>query len=96
MIRDLAIRCDAAGCVRGVVHLPAGFGDPCQVCGGRGSISLGALCKHIGECESTMRKLFKPRRRMRAKVAARICGKLVDLVSPKWASKQGSLFGEVA
>lgn len=90
LIRDLKIRCDAPGCRRGVVH--GEWPQPCPVCGGRGSFSLEALCEKIGECESTMRKLFRPHRKMRAKVAARICAKIVDLVTPPKASKQQEMF----
>ena len=88
---DLKILCDAPGCRRGVVHRREGFGDPCGFCGGRGSVSLASLCKRLDECESTMRKLFKPHRRMRSSVAARICRKLVDLVTP--AAGQMEMFG---
>jgi hypothetical protein len=93
MYRDLKIRCDAPGCVRGILHLEgaADFPQPCSVCGGRGSFSLEGLCKRIGEHESTVRKLFRPNRRMRAKVAARICGKVVDLMAPQ-PSKQQEMF----
>lgn len=98
--RDLKIRCDAPGCVRGVVHgrrdangAAQSWALPCLVCEGRGSVSLEALCKRIGECETTMRKLLKKRPpAMRAKVAARICGKLVDLMTPTTASKQKEMF----
>jgi hypothetical protein len=86
MLRERKIHCDAPGCVRGVVAGPKPFTDewatPCHVCLGYGSLSLESLCKRIGECPSTVAKLFKPHRKMRAKVAARITGKLCDLLSP--------------
>ena len=76
----MIVTCDAPGCVRGLVHRDGGWADPCGVCGGAGGVPLGALCRRIGEHESTVRKLFKPRRRMRAKTASRIMGKILDVV----------------
>jgi len=95
------IVCDAAGCVRGIVHLVDGFGDPCKICGGAGKLSLSTVAKRIDENESTLRKVWKTvlsdstghltrsRHKMRVKVAARICAKLVSLTAPP---KQPSLF----
>ena len=76
----MTLNCDARGCVRGLVHR-AEWADPCTVCGGTSVVSLGALCKRIGEHESTVRRLLKPKERMRAKVAARIMGKILEVVS---------------
>lgn len=75
----MIIACDAPGCVRGLVHRDGGWADPCRVCGGSGGVALGAICKRIGEHESTVRKLLKPGRRMRPKVAVRIMGKLLEV-----------------
>jgi hypothetical protein len=92
-VRDLAIRCDAPGCRRGVIWSETFQHYPCPLCEGRGSISLEAMCRRIGEHDSTVRKLLKPRARMRPKVAARICSKLVDLVSPPTKkTKQQEMF----
>ena len=77
----MIVACDAPGCVRGLVHRDAGWADPCKVCGGAGGVPLGTLCRRIGEHESTVRKLLKPGRRMRPKVAARIMGKILDVVA---------------
>jgi hypothetical protein len=85
------IRCDALGCIRGIVHLRDGFGDPCKICGGAGELSLSALAKRIEENESTLRRILKPHRKMRVKVTARICAKLVDLIEPP-KLKQPELF----
>jgi hypothetical protein len=89
VIRDLQIACDAPGCIRGVVRGHSAFGDPCPVCVGRGSLSLATVCTYIQENESTVRKLLRPNRRMRPKVAARICAKLVALVTPKLERQPG-------
>lgn|GEM_PF-3407770 len=77
----MIVACDAPGCVRGLVHRPGGWADPCRVCGGSGGIPFGTLCKRIGEHESTVRRLLKPGRRMRAKTASRIMGKILDVVA---------------
>ena len=76
------IACDASGCVRGLVHRDGGWADPCRICGGSGAVPLGTLCRRIGEHESTVRRLLKPRARMRSKVAARIMGKILEVVGP--------------
>lgn len=95
MIADLYFVCDAYGCVRGLVK--TGGNDwpvPCPVCKGRGSISLAKLCKRIGEHESTVRRILQRRARSRSKVAARICGKVVDLLATysKTKTKQTEMF----
>ncbi len=95
MVRDLAIVCDAPGCVRGLIRNMIHGDDwpqACRVCGGRGSISIEALCKRIGECDTTVRRVLKQRTRMRPKVAARICGKLIDLIEPPKETKQKEMF----
>lgn len=74
------IACDAPGCVRGLVHRAGGWADPCKLCEGLGVVSLAAICKRIGEHESTVRRLTRPRCRMRPKVAARILDKLLEVL----------------
>ena len=79
-MKELSIHCDAAGCVRGIVHDRVTFKHhACGLCGGRGSLSLETLCRAISENPSTVRRVMKLRRPMRAKVAARICAKLVAI-----------------
>lgn len=73
----MIVACDAPGCVRGLVHRDGGWADRCAFCGGAGGISFAELCRRLGEHESTMVKLLKPRRRMRPKTAARILDKLL-------------------
>ena len=85
------IICDARGCVRGIIHRAEGFGDPCKVCSGAGRLSLSTIAKRIGENESTLRKILKPHRKMRVKVTARICGKIVELIEST-KPKQSELF----
>jgi len=87
----LLIACDAPKCVRGLVHLADGFADPCKVCGGLGWFTPGGLARRIGENEDTFTR-FMRNRRMRPKTTARICAKLVELVSAKPA---GILCGPV-
>lgn len=87
----MILTCDAPGCVRGLVHRAGGWADPCKVCGGSGGVALGTLCKRIGEHESTVRRLFKPKRKMRAKTCARIVGKIVDLVETITSSKSSEV-----
>ena len=72
------IACDAPGCVRGLIHRAGGWADPCKFCGGIGAVSLAEVCRRIGENESTVRRLLRPRYRMRPKVAARILDKLLE------------------
>ena len=74
---QVTFACDAPGCVRGLVHLPGGWADKCNRCGGAGGISLAELCRRIGEHDSTVRRLLRPSRRMRARTAARILDKLL-------------------
>lgn len=74
------IRCDAPGCVRGIVHVPSVFGNPCKVCGGLGGFTVGGLARRIGENEVTFAR-FVRNRKMRPKTTARICAKLVELVA---------------
>src|SRR5579875_1440263 len=74
------IRCDVPGCVRGIVHRPGGFGDPCKVCGGKGTLPLARVCSLLSENRSTVVKLLKPRRRLRPKTAARLLDKIIALV----------------
>lgn len=80
MVRSTTLTCDAPGCVRGLVAQSCGWADPCKFCGGAGTVSLAELCRRIDESESTVRKLLRPNRRMRPKVAARIMGKLLEIV----------------
>lgn len=88
------IICDARGCVRGIIHRAEGFGDPCKVCSGAGRLSLSTIAKRIGENESTLRKILKPHRKMRVKVTARICAKIMGLIEPAAAAspKQKEMF----
>jgi hypothetical protein len=71
--------CDAPECVRGLVHRDGGWADPCKFCGGVGHVSFASICRMINEHESTMRKLLKPKKRMRARTAARILDKLIAI-----------------
>lgn len=73
------VLCDVGGCVRGLVHREGGWADPCKFCGGAGCVSFAELCRRLGEYESTVVKLLKPHRRMRARTAARILDKIVSL-----------------
>lgn len=77
----MIVACDVGGCVRGLVHRAGGWADPCKFCGGAGGISFAELCRRLNEHESTVVKLLKPRRRMRARTAARILDKLLALVA---------------
>lgn len=80
--RPLRIRCDR--CVFGIVSEGAGeWPKRCAFCAGRGSISLEHVCEKIGENVSTVRKLLRPKARMRAKVAHRILLNLDKWLHPK-------------
>lgn len=85
------LRCEAPGCVRGIVHRVGGFGDPCKLCGGLGEVSFHTIAKRIGENEATLRRILKPHRAMRVKTTARICAKIMSLVEPP-KPKQPALF----
>jgi hypothetical protein len=71
------IACDRCTC--GFIHRPDGWSDPCPFCKGLGGITFAELCRRLEENESTVIKLFKPLRAMRAKTAARILDKLLAL-----------------
>ena len=73
------VKCDVAGCVRGLVHRGE-WADPCPFCGGAGYVSWEALAERLGECVSTLRKLDRPHRKMRAKTAARLVEKIMEVV----------------
>lgn len=76
----MLIVCDAPQCVRGIVHLPGGFGNPCKVCGGLGGFTVTGLAHRIGEHPRTFANFIR-NRRMRPRTTARICASLVELVS---------------
>jgi ribosome-binding protein aMBF1 (putative translation factor) len=82
-------RCDAPGCVRGVVHAGA-FGEPCNVCGGRGSVSLAELARRLDEDEAIIKRLTT-KRKMRPKTCQRLLDKLLAIVAPA-PKKQSELF----
>lgn len=68
-------------CKSGFVVKPgAEWPTTCPLCGGRSEVSVGTLCTLIEENETTMTKLLRPKKRMIAKVAFRIFGKLAKLV----------------
>jgi hypothetical protein len=74
------ITCSAPGCRRGLVHQVGGWTDPCKFCSGLGYITFAELCRRIHEHESTVIRILKPDRRMRARTAARILDKLLAVV----------------
>jgi hypothetical protein len=84
------IHCDAPGCIRGLVR-EGEWGRPCNVCGGRGGFSVYAVSKRLEEDDGTLRRILDPSKRMRPKTAARICAKIVDLVTRKH-QKQRDMF----
>lgn len=75
----MRIRCEAPRCVRGVVHLPAGWGHACPVCGGSGFWSLAKLAGLLLENEETLRKLARGRQPMRVKTCQRVLDKVLRL-----------------
>lgn len=77
----MIVTCDAPGCVRGLVHHEGGWSDPCRICAGSGSLSLGKLCKLLDEYESTVERLLDPKGRSRSRTAARILDKLLDVTA---------------
>ena len=79
--RPLRVGCDQ--CTRGIVFHPGQWATRCAFCGGRGSMSLEHVCEAIRENVSTVRKLLRPRARMRAKVAYRILLNLDKWLHPK-------------
>ncbi len=81
-------RCDAPGCVRGVVRI-GDFGEPCAFCGGRGELTLAELARKLGETPEILARLNKPRRKMRVKTCQRIFKKVMNVIAPK----QPTLFG---
>jgi hypothetical protein len=79
--RPLQIECDR--CIRGFVHNGSEWPTRCLFCSGRGSMSLDHICFAIRENVSTVRKLLRPNKRMRAKVAYRIFLNLDRWLHPK-------------
>lgn len=79
--RDLRVRCDQ--CVQGLIPKGNAWPERCPFCAGRASVSLERVCRQIGENVSTVRKLLRPNRRMRAKVAYRILTNLDKWLRPK-------------
>lgn len=70
------ITCDL--CTRGILKR-GDWGEPCPTCLGKSELTLERVCILLEECPSTVVKLLKPRRRMRAKTAARLLDKLLRL-----------------
>lgn len=81
MIRPLIIRCDM--CRSGIIPNGNAWPERCRFCIGRGSMSLEHICLAIRENVSTVRKLLRPNRPMRAKVAYRILLNLDKWLHPK-------------
>jgi hypothetical protein len=77
-----SFRCDAPGCVRGVVRV-GDFGAPCDFCAGRGEVQLAELARKLGETPQILTRLGKPKRRMRATTCYRIFKKLMAVLQPK-------------
>ena len=88
-----SFRCDAPGCVRGVVHVGA-FGEPCKICAGQGELTLAELARVLGENEQILARLSKMRRKMRVSTCQRLLGKLMSVIEPRSKPKQPSLFEE--
>jgi hypothetical protein len=82
----VCVDCDAVDCRHGLI-----WGEewhrPCPTCGGLGYFTVWSLSRRIDECDATMKRVLEPTTRMRPKVAARICGKLVDLVTPEMSDR---------
>ena len=74
------ITCDL--CTRGIIHKTE-WGEPCPVCMGKGELTLERVCLLLDECPSTVVKLLKPRRKMRAKTAARLLDKLCTIIETR-------------
>ena len=72
------IRCDAPGCVRGLVHRAEGWADPCSVCKGAGELTVAEICRRIDENEGTIARLIRGRK-MRSRTLFRLAGKLAEL-----------------
>jgi hypothetical protein len=79
--RPLTVKCDR--CVRGLIPNGNEWPRRCSFCGGRGSMSLEHVCEAIRENVSTVRKLLRPKARMRAKVAYRIFLNLDKWLHPR-------------
>lgn len=78
MPRPLANPCGA--CTKGVVHDPNGFGWPCPLCGGLGSLSDATLAGWLKESPKTLRR-FRLGKLKNVETAGRISGKLAALWS---------------
>ena len=85
------IRCDAPGCIRGLIHLRSGFADPCPICLGQGELHLADVARLLDEDATTIAKLLRGKRKMRPKTCRRILDKVALVIWPE-PQKQPELF----
>ena len=85
------LKCDAPGCIRGLIHLRSGFADPCQICAGKGELHLAEVARLLNEDATTLAKLLRGKRKMRVKTCRRILDKVARVVWPE-PEKQPDLF----
>ncbi len=80
MKRPLAVRCDA--CTRGVAKPSRGaeWASRCAVCGGRGSLTYVRVAELVSAPPRIVRRIAHGRG-VRPETAARICARLVALVT---------------
>ena len=75
------VKCDVGGCKQGWVRGPRGWADKCPFCLGAGQVSFDHIACRIGECEDSIRRLYRGKLK-RASTCARICAKLCELLDP--------------
>jgi hypothetical protein len=75
------IRCDQ--CTAGWVPNAAGWSDPCVWCNGTGQLTLVAVAKICRVDVSTLKRILRPKGRVRVKTAQKVLDHVMRIIAPK-------------
>jgi hypothetical protein len=75
------IRCDL--CKAGWVPNATGWSDPCVWCNGTGELTFVAVAKICRVDVSTLKRILRPKGRVRVKTAQKILDRLLPIIRPK-------------
>jgi hypothetical protein len=82
------IACDAPHCRRGIVSAGIGWGDPCPVCQGLGTLSLKRTATLLEIRENTLRAFLRPDHQPRARTCQRILDAAIKILHLEADGKQ--------
>jgi hypothetical protein len=75
------IRCDL--CKAGWVPNTAGWSDPCVWCNGTGELTLKSVSALCSVDVSTLKRVLRPKAKVRTKTAQKVLDRLLPIVFPK-------------